>query len=38
MDKKKTNKETYIVDFFFLGLLACLYAFAIGCGWIKFSF
>lgn len=38
MKKEKIEKEVYIVDFFFLGLLACLYAFAIGYGWIKFSF
>jgi hypothetical protein len=43
MNEKKINNNnplpsTYIVDFIFLGLIACLYAFAIGCGWIHFRF
>ena len=37
-EKEVVEKESYIVGFFFLGLLACLYAFAIGHGWISFNF
>jgi len=36
--KEKIEKESYIVGFFFIGLLAFLYAFSIGYGWISFKF